>query len=116
LKMSEADTSLDTSTGSVGSLPAPSLTEPRHLVSYIKRVAVSLLEEDEPTPASIAAFQAALSSSTESIQKFISDPQVRSLFVQKTSSSGKASCFPDILFGLFCIRVGELIRFRACIP
>ena len=87
--MSEADVSLDTSTGpvSVGSLPAPSLSELSHLVNYIKR-AVSILEDDDQAPPVAAAFQASLNDASDSIRKFISDPQVRSLFIQKISNRG----------------------------
>jgi hypothetical protein len=67
---------------------APSLCDPTVVTNYIKRVGCSILEEDEQPPA-MAALQATLNESQETIRKFISDPMARSLFIQKISNRGE---------------------------
>ena len=78
---------MDSATGP-SSLPTPTLADTVQVVNYIKRVAVSILEEDESPQQSAQVLSAALQDSLDVIRKFVADPQVKSLFVQKISNKG----------------------------
>ena len=87
--MEQEGGSMDSTSGPP-SLPTPTLVEPSHLVNYVKRIASSVLEDDqELSPATTAALTSTLSDASDLIKKFISDPQIRTLFVQKISNKGR---------------------------
>ena len=59
-----------------------------HFLKYLRRAVPICLEEDSVAS---PAFEAALSDKghQEAIRKFISDPQTRSIFIQRSSTKGK---------------------------
>ena len=66
------------------------LTDVNHFLKYLRRAVPICLEEDA---VSSPAFEAALSEKNhqEAIKKFISDPQSRAIFIQRSSTKGKGT-------------------------
>lgn len=64
------------------------ITEFGTFVKYITKVVTILLEEEDSVP---PALEAAIDdrNNHECIRKFLSDPQVRALFIQRNSSKGR---------------------------
>ena len=68
-------------------IPAVALAEPQVVINYIRRVVPALLEDDNVLHPSL---DAALKSDAteEKIKRFISDGQMRSILIQRSSSKG----------------------------
>lgn len=81
---SVSEASLD----STSLLAPPNYADPNLLINYIRRVSINVLEEEDSTQ-SAATLQAVLVDGAELIKKFIGDPQVKSIFIQKISNNGK---------------------------
>lgn len=74
------------------SVPAVALAEVPVVINYIKRVIPALLEEDSVIHPSLEVLLRS-DVTTEKIRRFISDGQMRSLLIQRSSSKGIHRCY-----------------------
>ena len=69
------------------SVPVVALVDVQVVINYIKRVIPALLEEDSAIHPSLEVLLRS-DVTTEKIKKFISDGQMKSLLIQRSSSKG----------------------------
>ena len=89
LALNDPEGSLEPSPGGQSIPPVPpSLGDVNHVISYVKKVCGSLLDEEDMSSTGCENLSNVLKESADSIKKFISDPQAKSLFIQKISNKG----------------------------